>query len=230
MVRSHVRPHFNFWKRKFLNHMNYRPLKYIVLVLIVIFIAIGIGYFTLMKKLASTIQRTQTPTQIPTPQSQTPQIPNGNSENQKTYRSEKYGFEVSYSSNLDFEFIATTTRDQIAQFHIHDPNFDFTDKVGQEVRVEYDEVLFFVYPYSQQLFSSQTAKYRKPILEWDNELPVKSVIKSPSGEIKVYQLHSGLVGPYLQGHVHNNKYIFEVYSIFHDELTEDILRTFKFIP
>lgn len=151
-------------------------------------------------------------------------------QNLKTYTNRQYGFELKYPSNLDVEFIDKTNSDQIAIFHVYDPLFDSTNKTGQDVRSEYNEVLFTVYPYTKELYTEKLKEYQSRGDGSSNEIPKESIIKSQSGDINVYQLKSGLVGDYVQGDFHNDSYIFEVFAYSpYSELVGNILSTFNFI-
>ena len=158
--------------------------------------------------------------------------PQADTSNWKTYTNTKYGFEFKYPADLAVEFWATTTTsdpDKV-EFHVYDPAFNSGGKVGQEVRTELNEVRFSLYPYTAESFEKKVQQsIDGGTQEWDKNSIQSKVIKSPSGDITVRFLQSGLVGPYLEGLFHNNKYIFKAYAIFHDELAEGILSTFKFI-
>ncbi len=154
--------------------------------------------------------------------------------NWKTYSSDKYGIEFKYPPNLTVEFNGPVLGDgEVDQFNVTDPNFDHTDKIGQ-AHNEIDQVTFDIFPYAKDSFEQEIKKYQSSYAPREGapagcmELPKETSIKSQSGEIKVYEIPCSLVGPYLQGHFHNDTYMFRVTAVWHEELAYNILSTFKF--
>ena len=149
----------------------------------------------------------------------------------KTYRNEKYGFEVRYPSDLAIieKQSDTDIPDEETKFTIYDKAYvPPVGVVGQEIRLGMRSVDFAIYRFSQSRLTQLKASLDQEITHSkDVQYYRQYAIVSGSGNINVHEL-MGMVGGYHYAYFNNDKYIF-TFNTQHYDLGDQILSTFKFV-
>ncbi len=151
-----------------------------------------------------------------------------NTSDWKTYRNDKYGFEMKYPSDMAVRTTVPTDKSISDSFEIYDPSYVIPeDALGVEVRAEFKLIGVNVYPYSPDRLHAVEDKVKNDPegYQW---LDKRGSIPITNGTIYTYLLRSGLIGPYFQALAYNDKVILEFYTTHDDNQTPRILSTLKF--
>lgn len=142
----------------------------------------------------------------------------------KTYRNEKYGFEVKYPRDLEVRINdATQYKDSLFSFSIYDKNYKAPlDAVGQQVRDELRNIDFYIYPLALKKSIIQSDLSSVGDAGYD-----KYAVTVAGFDTEAYILHT-IGGLYFEAFFSSKDVLFVIGS-FQAELARQILSTFKFL-